>query len=326
MDNKHKILITGGTGLVGYALKQISKNYESVYDFVFLSSKDANLCNYEETIDVFKKIKPSVVIHLAANVGGLFKNMEHQVEMFEHNVKINMNVVNCAFHFGVKHFIGCLSTCIFPDKITYPICENELHNGEPHVSNYGYAFAKRMLEVQIRTYREQYGVNYMCITPCNIYGENDNFSLENGHVIPSLIHKCWLAKQKNELFVCKGSGKPLRQFIYSADLAHIIMVILQKSFMEIQLPHNIIVSVSEKEEVSISYVAHLIARAFDYEHNLVFDNMSADGQYKKTVSNEKLMELLDDTHFSFTKIEDGINETVAWFEMQKIENIQNLRL
>ena len=306
-----KILVTGGSGLVGNGIKSIECFYSNEYEFVYVSSKDYNLCNLQDTQKMFDKIKPNYVIHLAANVGGLYKNMNQKVDMLEMNLMINFNVIKCAHDFKVEKLIACLSTCIFPDKVEYPIDETVLHDGPPHFSNDAYAYAKRMLEVHCRAYRENYGDKFFCIIPTNIYGPHDNFDLENGHVLPALIHKCYLAKQQNISFVVRGSGTPLRQFIYSEDLAILIMVILKK-FEE----DNIILSVSEKEEVSIGEVARLVAKSFDYEHRIVFDTSYADGQFKKTVSNAKLTHFLRED-FTFTPIEQGIKQTVDWFILSK---------
>ena len=128
---------------------------------------------------------------------------------------MNDNVLSCSHKYGIKKVVSCLSTCIFPDKTTYPINETMLHNGPPHLSNDAYAYSKRMLEVQSKAYQEQYGDNFICVIPTNIYGENDNYNLENAHVIPALIHKCYNAKKNNKKFIVCGTGSPLRQFIYS---------------------------------------------------------------------------------------------------------------
>ena len=215
------ILITGGTGLVGKAIQTVSTNYD--YKFIFLSSKDCDLTSYSNTLYTFSSYNPDYVIHLAACVGGLFKNMAYKVDMYEKNILINLNVLKVCHEIKVKKLISCLSTCIFPDKTTYPINETMLHNGPPHTSNDAYAYAKRMLEVQSRAYQEQYGDNFICIIPTNIYGSYDNFNLQDSHVIPGLIHKCYLAKKENKPFVIAGSGTPLRQFIYSEDLAILIL-------------------------------------------------------------------------------------------------------
>jgi GDP-L-fucose synthase len=307
---KKTILVTGGSGLVGNAINYIStkQKYTNKYNFIFISSKQYDLSNMNETSQMFLNHKPNYVIHLAACVGGLFKNMNNKVEMLEKNLMINYNVVKCSHDYGVEKLIACLSTCIFPDNIEkYPIDEQMLHNGPPHHSNDAYAYAKRMLEIHCRAYRENYGDNFTCIIPTNIYGPHDNFDLENGHVLPSLIHKCFLAKQNNEDFVVRGSGKPLRQFIFSHDLAKIIMILFEKNVNE-----NIIISVSEEDEISIGDVGKTIAETFDYSDRIVFDESYSDGQYKKTVGIEKLKELLDDD-FQFTGIKEGLQKTIEWF-------------
>lgn len=306
-----KILVTGGSGLVGKAIQTIQNKYE--YECQFISSKDCNLENFTETNNFISESKPDIIIHLAAYVGGLFRNMNEKVNMFEKNIIINYNLIKCAYQNNVKTCISCLSTCIFPDKTSYPINENMIHDGEPHNSNYGYAYAKRMLDIHNRVYREQYGLNYYCIIPTNIYGPNDNYSLNDGHVIPALIHKCYLAKLNNVPFVVKGSGTPLRQFIYSIDLAKLIIQCIENN-----INNNIILSVSEKDEISIKDVALEISKAFDYS-NIIFDSAYSDGQMKKTADNSQLLKLFPE--FKFTLFSDGIKESVDWF----IDNFEYCR-
>jgi GDP-L-fucose synthase len=212
------ILVTGGSGLVGKAIQSIS-SADDKHNFVFISSKQFDLSVMADSIKMFEMYKPNYVIHLAACVGGLYKNMNNKVEMLEKNVMINFNVVKCAHDYHVEKLVAALSTCIFPDKTTYPINENMLHDGPPHNSNDAYAYAKRMLEIHCKAYRDNYGDNFICFIPTNVYGPYDNFNLENAHVLPALIHNCFLAKQNNQNFVVRGTGTPLRQFIYSVDLA-----------------------------------------------------------------------------------------------------------
>ena len=308
-----KILVTGGSGLVGQAIQSIKYIYYK-YTFIFIGSKDCDLTNLIETQKLFEKERPDYVIHLAACVGGLFKNIKYKVDMYEKNILINHNVLKCCHDYKVKKVVSCLSTCIFPDETTYPINETMLHNGPPHKSNDAYAYAKRMLEIQSRAYQEQYGDNFICVIPTNIYGAYDNFSLEEGHVIPALIHKCYNAKRNKEKFVVCGSGKPLRQFIYSIDLARLIMW----SLLEYNEKDPIILSVGENDEVSIKQIATEIAKQFNYEFMMEFDESYSDGQFKKTADNSKLMSL---NQYSFTKIEEGIKLTVEWF----IKNYSNCR-
>jgi GDP-L-fucose synthase len=307
------LLVTGGTGLVGSALKNVIENNK--FKVTYLSSKDCDLTNFENCYNLFKKIKPDFVIHLAANVGGLFKNMNFKVDMLEKNLLINYNVLKCSHLVNVKKVVSCLSTCIFPDKTRYPINEEMLHNGPPHKSNDAYAYAKRILEIQSKAYQEQYGDNFICVIPTNIYGPNDNYSLEDGHVIPALIHRCYLAKKNNKKFIVKGSGTPLRQFIYSEDLAKLILWVLE----EYKEKDSIILSVGEEDEVSIKTVAKEIAKCFNYDNNIEFDKSFSDGQYKKTADNSKLMSLLE--NFEFTDIKIGIKQSVEWFKL----NFNNCR-
>ena len=297
------ILITGSSGLVGSAFQKIRPDYN--YNFIFSTSRDADLTNYAETKRLFEIVKPNYVIHLAACVGGLYKNMNFKVDMLEKNLQINLNVLKCAYEVKVDKCVCILSTCIFPDNIVYPIDETMLHDGPPHFSNDAYAYAKRIMEVHCRAYNEQHNTNFSCIIPTNIYGPHDNYSLEDGHVIPALIHKCYLAKEQHIPFEVRGSGAPLRQFIFSEDLAKIIM-----DCLELLNRENLIVSTTE--EYSIKDVAFHIAREFEYDEHIVFDKQYADGQFKKTASNEKLKSKIPD--LKFIDIQEGIHRSVDFFK------------
>ena len=309
------ILVTGGSGLVGKAIEKISNQYPS-YNYIFLNSKICDLTIYEDTLAYFKKHKPDYVIHLAAYVGGLYKNMNYKVDMLEKNLLINYNVLKCSHIINVKKCISCLSTCIFPDKTTYPINEKMLHNGPPHHSNDAYAYAKRILEIHSKSYIEQYKDNFVCIIPTNIYGPFDNYHLEDAHVIPALIHKCYNAKKENKPFIVRGSGTPLRQFIYSDDLSKMIMWVLE-SYVD---KESIILSVNEEDEISIKDISTIIANKYNYTQHLVFDDTYSDGQYKKTADNTKFKRLYGKP-FEFTKIKDGIESSIDWF----IDNYNNCR-
>jgi len=299
-----KLLITGGSGLVGSAFNINATKW---------SSKDVNLINFDKTLQAMINLMPEYVIHTAGKIGGLLGNMNHKGQFFYENITINTNVLEAARVAKVEKVLSFLSTCIFPDNIKYPLTEDQIHNGEPHNSNYPYAYAKRMLDVQSRAYREQYGCNYVCVIPTNIYGPNDNFNLESGHVLPSLIHKCYLAKQNNEDFVIWGSGKPLREFIYSKDIAQLSLWALENYDED----EPIIFSTSE--EISIGDVAQIIAKHMNFKGNIVFDKSKPDGQFRKPSSNKKLMKYIP--KYKFTTLEDGIQETIEWF----CENYPNVR-
>ena len=307
-----RIIITGGSGLVGTAIRSISYKYPE-HEFIYISSRDYDLRSMEKTKEMFELYKPTYVIHLAACVGGLFKNMCVKVKMLEDNMMINLNVVKCSHEYKVQKLLACLSTCIFPDKTSYPITEEMLHDGPPHTSNDAYAYAKRMLHIQCKAYRDTYGDNFVCVIPTNVYGPNDNYSLQDGHVIPSLIHQCYIAVQNETPFVVKGSGKPLRQFIYSEDLAELLMWTLVNYDGEL-----LILSVPEHHEISISDVAKIIAKHMGYKDLIIYDEGYSDGQYKKTADNQRLLDHCG--NYRFTNIEEGMKKTVEWFVSNYIES------
>ena len=226
---------------------------------------------------------------------------------------MNINVLEAARRIEVKKLVSFLSTCVFPDDVEYPLTEKKIHLGEPHSSNYPYAYAKRMLDIQSRAYREQYGVNYVSVIPTNIYGPRDNFDLKNGHVMPMLIHKCYLAKlNKTDLNVW-GTGKALREFIYSEDIGKLTEWTLN-NYEEIEP-----IILSPSEEITIGYMVDLIVENMNFKGNVVFDKDKPEGQFRKPSDNSKLKSYLPD--FKFTSIEVGIKNTVEWF----IENYEKAR-
>ncbi|XP_069771061.1 GDP-L-fucose synthase [Narcine bancroftii] len=304
-----RILVTGGSGLVGRAIERLVKGGErrDGEEWTFLSSKDADLTNVDETRAVFKRYRPTHVIHLAAMVGGLFRNMKYNLDFWRLNIHINDNVLQMAHEHAVAKVISCLSTCIFPDQTTYPIDESMIHNGPPHSSNFGYSYAKRMIDIQNRAYHQQHGSRFSAVIPTNVFGMDDNFNIEEGHVLPGLIHKTYLAKMNGTPLVVWGSGKPRRQFIYSLDLARLFIWVLRE-YEEIE---PIILSVGEEEEVSIKEAAESIVSAMGFEGEVIFDTSKSDGQYKKTASNGKLRKYLP--HFQFTPFNQAIKETCDWF-------------
>ncbi|KAJ1629834.1 hypothetical protein T492DRAFT_613995 [Pavlovales sp. CCMP2436] len=220
-------------------------------------------------------------------VGGLFKNMKYKVEFWRDNVAMNDNILSLSKEYKVKKVVSCLSTCIFPDKTSYPIDETMIHDGPPHASNEGYAYAKRMVDMQNRAYHEEYGCNFTSVIPTNVFGPHDNFSIDDGHVLPGLMHKVYLARQKGEPLSVWGSGTPLRQFIFSEDLARLFVWVM-RSYDSV---HPIILSVGEEDEVDIKTAALTVAKAMGHEGQVVFDTTKSDGQHKKTASNRKLREL-----------------------------------
>jgi GDP-L-fucose synthase len=314
-----KVLVTGGSGLVGSHIQKIVEENSdfNLCDFIFISSKDCDLRKRCDIYRVFREVKPNYVIHLAARVGGLYKNINENVEMFSENIKINENILDACNFYNIHKAIFCLSSCIFPiNPSKFPMDETMIHESPPHYSNEGYAYAKRMLEVQCRNYNKQYGRSYVCVVPVNLYGEFDNFKIGEAHVIPELIHRMYnyknnkTLKDNNEKFKAYGSGKPLRQFLYAGDFAKMILNIL---FFYKPGLMNIKPIICCNNEISIKELVNTIAYIMRVNlYNIEFDTSKLDGCMKKTVTNQYFNSVFP--YFNYTPLYEGVEKTINWFE------------
>ena len=290
-----KILVTGGSGMVGKSLKKI------LPEATYLSSKECDLKNEEEVKSLMNNNEFDAVIHLAAKVGGIIDNINKPDDYFVDNIQMNTNIVKWSRITGVKRFIGILSTCIYPDKvISYPMTEDMLHQGPPTPTNFSYGYAKRCLAVQIDACNKQYGTKYQYLTPCNLYGENDKFG-DNSHFIAALVKKIVkMKKDGNSTLELFGTGKPLRQFMHSDDLAWVIKECLDKNIYES-------FNVATEENLSIREMVDIALKSCNLKNTqLVFDKTKPDGQYRKDVSIEKLKGLLP--NFQTLSLNKGIKK------------------
>ena len=300
-------LITGGSGLLGshftWGLKP--------------TRKEVNLLNYDSLADYIKTNRVERIVHSAAIVGGVHANTSLICDFFLGNLEMNVNVLKACKEFKLNNSIFILSTCVFPSAAPLPLDESMIHDGEPHHTNYGYAYAKRMLEVGSRVLKQQYGINTTCLVPTNLYGENDNHDLLNGHLIPSLIHKCYLAKKNNTDFVVWGDGTPLREIIYAGDVVRIIEKMNEGQSNGVDYPRMIIVSSSV--EHSTREVAEMIAKKMEFSGNIVFDTTRPNGAHKKTSNSTVFKTNFPD--FKWTTLEDGIEQSIEYF----VTNYPNVR-
>ena len=306
------ILVTGGSGMVGTFLKNFLLHNESIDNFYFISSKDYNLENMNEVEACFNERQYDKIIHLAAMVGGLYKNMNNNSSMLMKNLKINTNIIEACHKYNINRGIFCLS-CIYPQNPSkYPMTEEQLCESQPHDSNEGYAYAKRMLYMLCKHYNRDYGREYICVSPVNLYGIHDNFNIEDGHVIPGLINRMYKTKNQikpynKDYFEVYGSGKAQRQFLFVPDFCNIILQILYHKEIT-----NGIYNICDDKEYSIKEVVSLIAKIVDYdESKIVYNTNYSDGIIKKTVSNEKLKGVFP--YLIFTDIENGLRNTYDWF-------------
>ena len=308
--NRKTVLITGGTGMLGNAFK----NIETKFKLVLVGSSDYNLLNYSEALKMFKDINPDMCVHLAAKVGGVKANTDFIADFCSDNLLINHNVLKSANEIGITKVLSLLSTCVYPDKANYPLTEEQIHNGMPHSSNFGYAHAKRMLDVQSRAYRLQYDRNYITAIPNNMFGEFDNFDLNNSHVIPAIIRKMYEAKIKQQDVVLWGDGKPLREFTYSKDIANTLLFLLENYNDE--FPINI----GNTREYSIKYVADMVAKILNFNGDVIWNTKKPSGQYKKPSDNSRLLSI-GFQNYDYTKFEISLSNTCKWF----IDNYPNVR-
>jgi GDP-L-fucose synthase len=295
-------LVTGSAGLLGTALKKLSAG-----EYYFADRRDADLTSYEETLALFKRIQPKRVIHLAAKVGGVEANKKFPGTFFQENMLINLNVLGIAKDFKVEKLVSFISTCVFPDATSYPLLSKNLQSGTPHPSNMGYAYAKRMLDVQSRAFRQEFGTNYITLVPANIYGPGDNWNIHTGHVVPALIHKIYQAKTKNESLNVWGTGSPLREFIYSEDIARLTIFTMDKYDGEEPL------ILSNAVETSIRDLVENIAGLMNFKGKILWDDSKPNGQERKPSENSSLKSLIPS--FEFTNLSDGLKTTIEWFEL-----------
>ncbi len=300
--------MTGGTGMVGLALQRL------IPEAIFISSKQYDLRKNKDVERMFSYYEPEQVIHLAARVGGIKANMDYMADFYLDNILINTNVLQNAHRYKTKKLVSLLSTCVYPDNSKYPLTEDQVHNGIPHSTNFAYAHAKRMLDVQSRAYRKQYGCNFITAIPNNLFGENDNFDLENSHVIPAIIRKIHEAKQIGSDVALWGNGRSKREFTYSMDLAEVLLFLLE----HYDNPEPI--NVGNTGEHSIKDIATTISDILQFDGEIKWDRNKPSGQYRKPSDNSKLLELGWHQE-NYSNLRESLKNVCEWF----IINYPNIR-
>lgn len=295
-----KTLVTGGSGLLGYALREL------LPEGSFVSSRNYDLRDICVTRKMFEDYQPDFVVHLAANVGGVRKNARENAKLFSDNILINTNVLTVANEYRTRRLVSLLSSCGYQFYNDRPSNEDDLHIGAPIFGNLGYASSKRMLDIQTKLLENQCGCEFMTITPVTMYGPNDNWDLEDGHVIGSLIHKCYLAKIQGSPLEIWGSGKARRQFVFSYDVAKFILEILKRPYFG---PETTIIS--PNDGLTIKELAQCVADAMEFKGEIKFDVSRPEGALTKVLKSKKFREQFP--NFPFTDIKKGLELTVQWF-------------
>jgi len=298
------ILVAGGTGLVGSAIVREFKRVNK--DVVGISSKDVNLLDRDKTFAYIKNLNPTAIIDAAAKVGGIGGNNAFPVEFLTQNLQIQSNLMDAAHAAKTEKFVFLGSSCIYPRNCPQPIKEDYLLTGELEQTNSAYAIAKITGIELIKSYRKEYGYKWISIMPTNLYGPNDNFDLQNGHVLPVLVRKFVEAKKSNSSEVILwGSGSPLREFLHVDDLAKAILICMEK-YDDLQQ-----INIGSGMEVSIKDLADKIGAIVGYSGRIVWDANKPDGTPRKVLDRTKVSNL--GWKPSIT-LDQGITSTVEWYQ------------
>ena len=296
-----KTLITGGSGFIGSNLDGDVK----------LSSNDCDLTNYDQTLKCFKEHSPEIILNCAAHHGNYQSMFKTPAEMFSNNMLININVMRAARKIGVKKLISFSSVTAFPDNFNKHYTESDLHMGEPHFQSYGYAYSKRMVDVLVRSYREQYGLDYVCVLLSNIYGPKNDFDLQSATAVSKLIKMCYLAKKNNTDLVVYGDGSPVRDFLYVDDVNTLTKKVISNFDDSVWNGGKGSIIFSNGVSSTIKDVVEYIVDSFQFKGNVVWDTNGPVGQSVKVSNNSKLVSLYPDV--KFTELSVGISKTISWF-------------
>ena len=299
-----KILVTGGSGLLGTGLKAIAPLYPD-REFVFFGSKACDLTKAEETLRFVEQHRPDGILHTAAVSGGIQFSTERPATMLRDNVLMNLNILEAARRCGVQKTVMTLSTGMYPENAPNPLREEYIHDGYPHESNYSYSFAKRLVDPSIKAYRREYGLPVVGLISNGIFGENANFKPAESIMVAALIRRFYEQRQSKDPLVIWGDGSPLREYTYSQDMAKAFMWALDH-YDDAQ-----VLNIGSTEEHSVKETAAMIAELLGINPNrLVFDTSKPAGIYKKSTDNSRFVAL---SGFEYTPFRAGLERTIRWF-------------
>ena len=297
------IVVAGYTGLVGSAIFEALRNRGD--DVVGINSRVVNLLDRAKTFEFVAASKPDVIIDAAAMVGGIGANSTYPVEFLSKNLQIQNNLMDAAHAANVERFVFLGSSCIYPRECPQPIKEEYLLTGPLEKTNSAYAIAKIAGIELIRSYRKQYGRRWISLMPTNMYGPQDNFDLENSHVLPALINRFVTAADTlKDSVTLWGTGSPRREFLHSRDLANAVIVALEKYDEDQHL------NIGTGEDLTIKELATLIAKNSGFTGEIKWDSSKPDGTPRKVLDVRRLKSLNWQPRVS---LEDGIRETINWF-------------
>ncbi|MBM4270903.1 MAG: GDP-L-fucose synthase [Deltaproteobacteria bacterium] len=300
-----RITVTGGTGFLGTHLVQKLKD-SGCRSIDAIGSSDYDLTYVDQIKRMYDDRNPDIVIHLAANVGGIGYNRENPATLFYENLIMGAHLIHEGFLRKIEKFVAIGTICAYPKFTPVPFREDDIWNGYPEETNAPYGLAKKMMLVQSQAYRQQYGFNSIFLLPVNLYGPGDNFDPRSSHVIPALIKKCIDATMKNEKeIIVWGTGKPTREFLYVEDAAEAIILAAE------QYNKSDPVNIGAGFEISIKDLAGLIADLTGFKGKITWDETKPDGQPRRMLNTARA---IDEFGFSAkTNLRDGLRKTIEWY-------------
>lgn len=300
-----RVVVTGGAGFLGsYVVERL--NRRGCRSIVVPRSRDYDLVNLGAVERLYRDAKPQVVLHLAAQVGGIGANLANPGKFFYDNLMMGVQLMEVGRRRGIEKFVALGTICAYPKFTSVPFKESQIWNGYPEETNAPYGLAKKMLLVQSQAYRQQYQFNSIVLFPVNLYGPRDNFDLESSHVISAVIRKCVEARRaRSEAITVWGTGKPTREFLYVEDAAEGLLLAAER--YDQSEPANL----GSGEEISIRRLVALIVKMTGFKGRVVWDTSKPDGQPRR-----KLDTSLAWKAFGFrakTPFREGLKKTIAWF-------------
>ena len=306
-----RVCVTGGAGFLGSHVIERLKQAGAT-DIYVPRKSEYDLVDGEAVRKMLQAVQPQIVLHLAANGGGIGANLAHQAEFFYDNIMMGVQLIHESWQQGVEKFVAVGTVCSYPKLTPVPFREVDFWGGYPEETNAPYGLAKKMLLVQAQAYRKQYEFNSVYLIPVNLYGPRDDFDLENSHVIAAVIRKCIEAIQRGDKqIVVWGDGSPTREFLYATDAADGIVLGAEK------YAGSEPINLGSGQEISIKELVEMVAELTGYQGEIVWDTSRPNGQPRRSLDTSRAKEL-----FGFTaskSLRDGLQETIAWYRGQ-VEN------
>src|SRR4051812_29855522 len=306
MNKSDRIIVTGGAGVLGsFVIEKLkARGYTNI---TVPRRREYDLTHEEASDRLYKDYKPDVILHLAAEVGGIGANLDNPGRFFFANMAMGLHLIESARKHGLKKFVQVGTICAYPNLTPVPFQEANLWNGYPEVTNAPYGIAKKALLVMLQGYREQYKLNGVYVLPVNLYGPRDNFDLKTSHVIPALVRKCIEAKRRGDKEIqAWGTGSASREFLYVEDCAEGIILTMEK--YDSTDPMNL----GSGREITIKALTELVSNLCGFEGQIVWDPSKPDGQPRRCLDVSRARERIG--FAAGTSLEDGLRKTIAWYE------------